>query len=349
MECLDRFKRKMNRSGGSLRNESILSSKMLISETFQDDASHTPNIYFWELGKLEKEDYKNDKPISIRLYSRKWSSANGYMVKFQTEYDTPIIVGDVLYDLKNDEYYICTESFDLDSIHYHGKLTLCNWILKWQNDKGDILQYPCYEINSTQYNSGETSHTYFTVGTAQHIIYLPCDDNTVLIDSPRRFILDKNKINPTVYIVTQNDTTSYNIGKKGIIKLTVTQYALDKEKDNIELGICDYKDATAPPIVNPYTIDSKIVYDNNVIKCGGDMQRFIGKFFDSFGNELTGIVPKWTIICGFKDKLKVEESDNEIWIGVDDDELIDEDVKLVFSDEYSNYPSSIIIKIDSLL
>lgn len=352
MECFEKFKRKMQRTGGSLRNEHIFNSKLLLQETFQDDASLSLGIYLWQLGKLLKEDYEEESPIAIRLYKRTYSAANGYTVKFQTEYSTPIIVGDILFDTVHNEFYICTESFDIDTIHYQGKLTLCNWILKWQNEFGKILEYPCYEINSTQYNSGETAKPQYTIGTAQHMIKLPCDENTIVLDSPKRFFLDKNTKNPTAYIVTQNDTTTYNIGKKGIVQVTVAQYARDEKRDNLELGICDYIDIDNQDIssdVSMSVVKSVINYETNVIKSGGDSQLFVGKFYNSDRSEITDIVPKWTVICDFKDCLEIKESGNEIWIGIDNEEYIDEEIKLVFSDEFSNYSSTLIIKIDSLL
>ncbi len=349
MECLKRFNNRMKRYGGTLRNEKVFNSKMLLHETFHDDASLAKGIYFWELGRNKKSDYENDSPIAIRLYKRTYSAANGYTVKFQTEYNTQVIVGDMLFDVIHNEFYICTESFDVDTIHYQGKLTLCNWMLKWQNKSGKILEYPCYDINSTQYNSGETAKGKYTVGTAQHMLKLPCDDNTIVLDSPKRFFLDKNKINPTVYIVTQNDNTSYNIGK-GIVVITVAQYARDDKKDNIELGICDYIDVDNQDMSTDQSVMRSVIdYETTIIKSGGDSQLFIGKFYDEHGKEMIDIVPKWTIICDFLNDLEVEESGNEIRIGIDNEEYIDEEIKLVFSDEFSNYSSAIIIKIDSLL
>ena len=322
---------------------------MLLQETFHDDASLSKGIYFWELGKNQKEDYENDSPIAIRLYKRTYSAANGYTVKFQTEYNTAVLVGDMIFDTVHNEFYICTESFDMDTIHYQGKLTLCNWILKWQNSSGKILEYPCYDINATQYNSGETAKGQYTIGTAQHMLKLPCDENTLALDSPRRFFLDKNKLNPTAYIVTQNDNTSYNIGK-GIVVITVAQYARDDKKDNLELGICDYIDVdNQDTSINKPITRSVIDYETTTIKSGGDSQLFIGKFYDENGKEIMDIVPKWTIICDFANILEVKESGNEIWIGMDNEEYIDEEIKLVFSDEFSNYSSTVIIKIDSLL
>lgn len=349
MECLERFNKRMKRCGDTLRDENIYNNKMLLQETFHDDGSLSKGIYFWELGKNQKEDYQNDSPIAIRLYKRTYSAANGYTVKFQTEHNTQIIVGDMIFDFIHDEFYICTESFDIDTIHYQGKFTLCNWILKWQNKFGEIFEYPCYDINSTQYNSGETEKAQYTIGTSQHMIMLPCDENTIVLDTPKRFFLDKNKESPTAYIVTQNDNTSYNIGK-GIVRITVAQYARDDKKDNLKLGICDYIDIDNQDISNnQLTIRSVISYETTTIKSGGDSQLFVGKFYNSDGNEITNIVPKWTIICSFLNILEVEESGNEILIGVDAEEYVDEEIKLAFSDEFSNYSSTVIIKIDSLL
>ena len=132
MKCLDKFNKKMILSGGSLRNENIKNSQELLRETFADDASLTLGIYLWELGL----SYYDDKEaIKIRLYKRSFSNANGVTVKFQTLIDTPIVVGDIVYDSISDEYLICTESFNIDNVHWQGKFTLCNWILKWQNKK----------------------------------------------------------------------------------------------------------------------------------------------------------------------------------------------------------------------
>ena len=239
MRCLDRFNKRMNLSGGSLREEYIFNTRELLNDTFADDPSFAFGIYFWRLGLTE---YVNETQIGIRLYDRKFSAANGVTIKFQTPYSTPVVVGDIVYDANKDEYLICTESFDIDGIHYEGKFTLCNWILKWQKKDGTILEYPCHDMNSTQYNSGEQSNRNFVIGSSQHMITLPCDENTIELSTPQRFYLDKAKINPTTFIVTQNDTTSYNYSKKGLVKVTVYEHPNNPETDRPELGICDYID-----------------------------------------------------------------------------------------------------------
>ena len=357
MQCLDKFNRKMSLSGGSLRKESIFNTRELLKETFADDPSFNSGVYFWRLGLKE---YQHESPVGIRLYSRSYSAANGVTVKFQTLYENPVVVGDVVYDINENEYLICTEAFNIDNIHYKGKFTLCNWILKWQKKDGTILEYPCYDMNSTQYNSGEQSNTHFTIGSSQHMITLPSDENTIALNTPQRFYLDKNTDNPTSFIVTQNDTTSHNYGKKGLVKLTVYEHPNNSETDRPDLGICDYIDMSAGSKDAGTTVKedcckaSKTVikYDTNVIKSGGDSQIFVGKFYDDMGNEVVDVIPHWTVVCDFSDKLIVEEFDNCLSIGIDDDDYIDEEFKIICSNgnkENDISPSTLIVRIESLL
>lgn len=349
MRSLDRFKNKMNYSGGSLRNEHILNGRNLLDETFSDDPSFTLGIYFWQLGI---KDYSDKQTIKIRLYNKAFSSANGVTMKFQTLYNTPVDVGDIVYDSKTSEYLICTESFNIHDIHWEGKFTLCNWILKWQKKDGTILEYPCHDINSTQYNSGEESNKQFTIGSSQHMITLPCDENTVKISTPQRFYLDKDLENPTSFIVTQNDTTSYNYGKKGLVRVTLYEHAKNSEADRPDLGICDYidiKSIKTDNAENKFVSKSVISYETAVIKSGGDAQVFTGKFYDNIGNEIAEILPKWTVICDFKDYLEIKETENQISIGIDNDDYIDEEFKLILSDNLGQYTSTLLVSVESLL
>ena len=349
MQCLDRFNKRMSRSGGSLREEYIFNTRELLKETFADDPSFSNNIYFWKLGVKE---YRNEHPIGIRLFGRTYSAANGVTIKFQSPYNIPICVGDIVYDSKENEYLICTEAFNIDDINFKGKFTLCNWILKWQKKDGTILEYPCYDMNSTQYNSGEQSNRNFTIGSSQHMITLPSDENTVALSTPQRFYLDKNMNNPTSFIVTQNDTTSHNYGKKGLVKITVYESQNNPETDRPDLGICDYIYADANKDCCRKTSKAVIVYNTAIIKSGGDRQVFTAKFYDDKENEITDIVPHWTIICDFKNALQVEELGNCLSIGIDDDSYIDEDFKIVLSDgndESDILSDDLLIKIESLL
>lgn len=349
MRCLDRFNRKMALSGSSIRNEVIKNSKELLKETFDDDPSFTAGIYFWQ---PSTHYYADPNELPIRLYGRSFSNANGVVVKFQTLIDNPIVVGDMLYDSNDDEYLLCTESFNVNGVHWKGKFSLCNWILKWQNKYGDILEYPCVDINSTQYNSGEQASAKMTIGSSQHIATLPYDENTIAIRSPQRFFLDRDTETPTSFIVTQNDNTSMFFGKKGLVKITMLECERNNDTDRPDLGICDYFEKDELKTNNAdenKVIKSVISYKTTTIKSGGSKQKFVGTFVNENGEEIDGVSTNWEIICDFADSLIVNEEGNSLTIGVDDDSLIDEEFKLVLSDESGNYKSSIIIQIGSLL
>ena len=336
-------------SGSSIRNEVIKNSQELLKETFADDPSFTAGIYFWQ---PSTHSYADQNELPIRLYGRSFSNANGVVVKFQTLIDNPIVVGDMLYDSNDDEYLLCTESFNVDGVHWKGKFSLCNWILKWQNKYGDILEYPCVDINSTQYNSGEQASAKMTIGSSQHMVTLPYDENTIAIKSPQRFFLDRDTETPTSFIVTQNDNTSMFFGKKGLVKITMLECERNNDTDRPDLGICDYFEKDELKTNNAdekKVIKSVISYKTTIIKSGGSKQKFVGTFVDENGQEIDGISTNWEIICDFADSLIVDEEGNSLTIGVDDDSLIDEEFKLTLSDESGNYKSSIIIQIGSLL
>lgn len=339
----------MQLTGQSLHDENVYNAKRLIAFTFEDDPSYCKNVFLWQHSKKE---YTDEDIIPIRLNSKKHSESNGETIEFQVYDDVKIIVGDILYRSDENEYWLCTEAYSKGGVHRQGKLTLCTWILKWQNNKGDIFEYPCVDRNATQYNSGEQANKQFTIGSSQHLILMPSDENTYILATPKRFYLDKNTIDPTSFIITQNDTTSYNVGEKGLVRLTLTECANDNAADRPDLGICDYIDPDTivkNNLGNIVSGKSVIEYTSDVIRSGGDTQIFTAKFYDELGNEITDIVPKWNIICDFNNELEVSRSGNSLSMAIDNDDYIDEDIRLELSDSDGNFLSSMIISIESLL
>lgn len=228
------MKQRMACSGTTARQEKIIDGRRLMSEEFMKDPSYQEFV-IWEFGVLP-EDFV-EQPI--KLYNRKYSSANGFTTQYETLWDKAIPIGTVLYDKKRNEYQLCTESFDKDEILNNGKLTRCNGWLKWQDKEGKVYEYPIFDINSTQYNSGVESSKIMVLGSTQHMLSITADENTISLRHDMRFFLDRNKVEPTVFKLTQNDTTAMNYDK-GILHLTVTEDQYNPDTDNIEEWLCDY-------------------------------------------------------------------------------------------------------------
>ena len=225
----------IDNKGGNTRQSKINDGKLLMDNQLMTDPSYNPNMVFWQFGV----DVNELESVPIKTFNEKYSAANGINLQFNALIDSPIVVGDLLYDKRRNLYWICIESFDRDEILCAGKLVRCNYIMKWQDDNKNIFEYPVFEINSTQYNSGEFGDKTMTLGSSQHLITAIADDNTIALNHGHRFFWDRNTVDPTVFKLTQNDTTAMNYDK-GLIKITVTEDQYNPKTDSIENWLCDY-------------------------------------------------------------------------------------------------------------
>lgn len=122
------------------------------------------------------------------------------------------------------------------------QIQITNYTLKYQDDTYIIREYPC--ITSAKSGGvGLDEGKIITNPDSTREVILPLNENTVLLRIDKRFFLDRHPTSPTPYKITDVDTTS----REGLIVLTVQKDELNLEKDNVSLGICDYK---VPPI-NP--------------------------------------------------------------------------------------------------
>lgn len=118
----------------------------------------------------------------------------------------------------------------------------CKYTLRFLSPvTNEVVEYPVYDINSTQYGSGETAKTHMRIGAAQHMVYLPYNEETVRIDCGARFLIDKNRENPTAYRLTQVDAESYSCGDAdGLLQWSLVESQRDDKTDNKELMVADY-------------------------------------------------------------------------------------------------------------
>lgn len=225
----------IDNKGGNIRQSKINDGKLLMDNQIIADPSYNPNMVIWEFGV----ELDNLNHIAIKTFNEKYSVSDGFNIQFNSPVDNPVVIGDILYDKKRKTYWICIESYDRDGILCAGKLARCNYSMKWQDEKKKVFEYPVFEINSTQYNSGEFGDKIMTLGSSQHLITCIADENTIALNNGQRFFWDRNTVNPTVFKLTQNDTTAMNYDK-GLVKITVTEDQYNPETDSIENWLCDY-------------------------------------------------------------------------------------------------------------
>ena len=191
---------------------------------------------------LDVETYENfltGETIDLNINRQTKSEVSGYQKEFTSLITAPVQHGDTFYNKDEGLYWICTEVMCKSGLYYDGKLTRCNTTLKWQDENKHIFEYPVFDINSTQYNSGEFGDKTMTLGSSQHLLTIVADENTIALNQGHRFFWDRNAVDPTVFKLTQNDTTAVNYDR-GIVKLTVTEDQYNPKTDSIENWLCDY-------------------------------------------------------------------------------------------------------------
>ena len=159
---------------------------------------------------VDREDNAllNGEPFvkSPRVFDVRTTDESHTKLTIETiENDDRFEIGD--YVTLSDGIYLCIHSFIFHDLYCRGIFQKCNMNIYWLNESGKLCSQWCIDLNTTQYNSGEQSGQYMRVGSTQHMLKMQCNEETVKLDSPKRFFLDKNMENPTCYKVSQNNNT----------------------------------------------------------------------------------------------------------------------------------------------
>lgn len=267
---------------------------------------------------------------SPRIFDRKFVDTIHHKITVETIIDKDWIeCGDYL------EYegmvWLCLNSYSFHKLYCRSTFMSCDWKIYWINENGELKSQYVIDQNSTQYNSGETSNSTMTLGSAQHMLKMQCNDDTILLDSPMRFAIDKNIKKPTCYKVTQNDNSAYNYGK-GLCCITVTETPLNTESDKLvtlddgsQVWICDYVEAPPlPPTPQPpdKTTDLRCVISGNRELRNGYKRPYTVTFTDKNGNPIDWqkVDYQWNIVSNFK--VEQNSYENKIDLFVDNEKLI---------------------------
>lgn len=237
--------------------------------------------------------------------------------------------------------WMVTSKDEGNQVYTTGKMQLCNWTLKWQDETGVILSYPCITSSSS---IGEDSDKVLTLPSNQKYILLPFNEHTSKLKADKRFFVDR-KNPPTPYkIIGDTDTTSYN----GLIQILVEANELMPGVDNVELGICNYvkSDVTLPPKDNTYSS----VSINGNLNIGGSKRTLTPTFYNSDGTIQSGIAPVWEIILpsGYESYFTVNYVGDNCTIQVRENyNLIGLSVTVKVCDSIGNYEGELIVEIGS--
>lgn len=301
-------------------------------EMLREKKQQVHSLYDFAMDR-EDDTLLNGNPFikSPRIFDRKFVDNVHHKITVETILDEDFIeCGDYLeYD---GMVWLCLNSYSFHKLYCRATFMSCDWKIYWINANGKLKNQYVIDQNSTQYNSGESGNSTMTLGASQHMLKMQCNDDTILLDSPQKFAIDKNIKKSTCYKVTQNDNTSYNYGK-GLCCITVSETQLNQETDKLitlengtQVWVCDYVETsslTPLPPSDETTILSGIISGNTSLKIGFS-RTYTATLSDADGNEVDWDVSLygWNVVSDFAVDQNVTE--NKIKLFVDDDSLIGE-------------------------
>ena len=319
---LQLMKERIKHSGSSAREEMIIDGQNLLKEELEHDSSYSPTMYFWN-PVLECDD----RPAKLRIYSRKYSSLNGNYQNFLTTYDNLIKIGEYLHDTKDDTYWLVYNSFNVNDIHYEGKMIQCNYLLKWQLSNGEIIQRFANIVSASKYDVGESGNSTLVLSSNNYTVLIGYCEEGFELEGKRVFI-DMKPTNPKkVFKITRNDDVLYNSGNMGsLLSFIADKTEFNPDNDNQELRICDYIDPSSPlpptPPVPDETTDLSAMISGNINLKNGYARTYTATIQDKNGNDIEwdNAQYSWNIVSDFPVEQTITE--NKIKLKVKDESLI---------------------------
>lgn len=318
---LQLMKERVKHSGSTAREEMIIDGQNLLKEELEHDSSYSPTMYFWNPVLC-----CDDRPAKVRIYNRKYSSLNGNYQNFLTTYDNPIKIGEYLHDTKDNTYWLIYNSFNVNDVHYEGKMIQCNYLLRWQLASGEIIERYSNIVSASKYDVGENGNSTIVLSSNNYTVLIGYCEEGFELEGKRVFI-DMKPINPTkVFKITRSDDVLYNSGSMGsLLSFIADKTEFNQNVDNQELRICDYnKESPLPPTPSEpnETTDLRCVISGNTNLKNGYRRTYTVTFTDKEGNSVDWqkVNYQWNVKSDFDVKQTI--SDNKITVSVNDESLI---------------------------
>ena len=204
-------------------------------------------------------------------------------------------IGDIIY--YNSLHWLVTDINFHDDLTCSGQMVRCNRQIRWQNRKtGKIVERWC--LATKPYTSNIAEGIAIANSNREYKIQLSYDEETILVDLDRRFLLEVINGKPKAYQVTSVDTLTnrYQDIDGGFLIWNLKQCEYNPAKDNAELMIANYFE----PGTEPPTDDERlkcIIDGRDKIRVG--MKRtYTATFLDEAGTAAVNGVPAvWSVVA----------------------------------------------------
>ena len=279
---------------GGYENDGFLDCKDdAFYETLQTDLANTVIVYNYDLSESrEIRGIVDGNTADTQLKSMERS----ILVPIGTLHS-----GD--YVFFEDEYWIVDGRPGNNKIYEKATLKECQYKLRWQKDDGSIVERFANFTSSSKYDVGENGNNTIILSSNNYLIIMPNDKDSMTIEGKRVFI-DLSDVPEKVFKITRNDDVLFNHhGHGGTLNFIADKVEFNKDKDNQELGICNYIPISSPTPPTPSNPDetadlsAEITFKGTQeLKIGGNTKTLTGYFIDKDGNT-TSDIGKWEVFA----------------------------------------------------
>lgn len=202
-------------------------------------------------------------------------------------------IGDIIY--YNTLHWLVTDINFHDDMTRSGEMVRCNRQIRWQNQEtGEIIERWC--LATKPYTSNVAEGMAIATSNREFKIQVTYDEETILVDLDRRFLLEVINGQPKAYQVTSVDTLTnrYQDVDGGFLVWNLKQCEYNPATDNADLMIADYIAQVIPPAPAPGLLVCEI--DGRYsIRC--DTSRVYRPiFYEQDGVTVdSSVIPQWTV------------------------------------------------------
>lgn len=253
-----------------------------------------------------------------------------YYKEFESMPGQEINIGDYI-EWANSWWLVTTCDYD-DELYRNGKLQQCNYLLKWQNELGEIIERQAVVLSASKYNDGLAESNVISLGSDKLSINIPLDAETLKLKKSmaKKFFIDNNKEDPTTYLLANTGNVADTYNGHGITHWIVEECAYTASEDDLKYGVCDYISPTTPEEDDKTTIlngsITGTISGNKNLKVGFE-RTYTANLVDGNGNTIEWSNDfYWNIYPESIVKLNINK--NKVSILVEDENFIDRSIRI---------------------
>lgn len=236
-----------------------------------------------------------------------------------------------MYIFFENRYWLITGYPSYNGIYEKAVMQLCQYKLRWQNAKGEIIERYIALSSASKYDIGETGNSTIVLTSDNLTLLFPNDEESLNVYGKRVFI-DKRTPPEKVYKITRSDDVLYDFGEHGgVLAFIADKTELNTTTDRQDLGICDYiemsddteepSDPTTPPENPDEMTDLRAVISGNKNLKVGFSRTYTATITDADDNTVEwDNTYSWNVVSDFE--VGQEVNGNEIELFVDDEDCV---------------------------